>query len=67
MIVPVNGSRYAIQTLGGGRDAVDGHYSDDWHLVLRDGEPLRKFPSQSSAIEYIEKQIRAERARNIGD
>jgi hypothetical protein len=58
---------YTIEALGEGSDVVDGHFAENWYLVLRDGVALRKFPTEADAVGYVQKQVRARAARNIGD
>jgi hypothetical protein len=67
-ILPIHGSGgYALQSLGGGHDVVDGAWSSDWTVLLaKVGEsyvPLRKFSSAGDAVDYVETQLRAARAR----
>ena len=37
---------------GPGKDSIDGTQSEDWVMVLVDGEPMRKFPTEEEAQAY---------------
>ena len=66
-IEPIHGSPFAIRHDGAGHCPVDNTFAEEWVTVLKlvgeDYMPMRRYPDQQSALDYISLQLKAVRER----
>ncbi len=63
----VHGSPFALRFDGSGHCPVDNTFAEEWVTVLKlvgeDYMPMRRYPDQQSALDYISLQLKAVRER----